>query len=165
MCAAESTTDAKIRVATSADRLAIERLLEANDMPVAGIPQALEGFFVAESDGEIVGVIGVEQWGDDGLLRSAAVESRARGVGLGRRLVDHAVVFAEGRALRRLYLLTTTAEHYFPAFGFSRVERDAVPAEIQQSVEFRGACPASAVAMMRTARSSPMDHQRRGRPA
>jgi N-acetylglutamate synthase-like GNAT family acetyltransferase len=40
-----------------------------------------------------------------------------------------------------------TAEHYFPAFGFAPVERDAVPAEIQDTLEFRSACPASAVAM------------------
>jgi amino-acid N-acetyltransferase len=48
-----------------------------------------------------------------------------------------------------LYLLTTTAEHYFPRFGFTEVGRDAVPQEIRDTLEFRSACPESAVAMAR----------------
>ena len=40
-----------------------------------------------------------------------------------------------------LDLLTTTAERFFPGFGFERVERVDVPASVQASVEFRSACP------------------------
>jgi amino-acid N-acetyltransferase len=42
-----------------------------------------------------------------------------------------------------------TAEHYFPRFGFERIERGAVPEAISETLEFRSACPASAVAMAR----------------
>ena len=69
--------------------------------------------------------------------------------GLGRALVRRLVCEAEVRGLRALFLLTMTAEHYFPRLGFSRVERDAVPPEIAATLEFRSACPASAVAMTR----------------
>jgi amino-acid N-acetyltransferase len=55
----------------------------------------------------------------------------------------------ESRGLRALYLLTTTAEHYFPRFGFTRVDRSAVPADIRATEEFRSACPASATVMAR----------------
>jgi amino-acid N-acetyltransferase len=46
-----------------------------------------------------------------------------------------------------LDLLTTTAERFFPRFGFERVERVDVPASVQASIEFRSACRESAVVM------------------
>ena len=46
-----------------------------------------------------------------------------------------------------MYLLTTTAERYFPRFAFKRITREDVPDSLQASVEFRDACPASAVVM------------------
>jgi len=51
--------------------------------------------------------------------------------------------------MRALYLLTTTAEEYFPSFGFEKVERSSVPAELNDSAELKGACPASATVMRR----------------
>jgi N-acetylglutamate synthase-like GNAT family acetyltransferase len=56
---------------------------------------------------------------------------------------------AETRGLRALYLLTMTAEHYFPSFGFRQVSRAQVPADVQATEEFKSACPASAVVMCR----------------
>ena len=47
------------------------------------------------------------------------------------------------------WTLTTTAESYFPSFGFQVTTRDTVPAEVQATDEFRGACPASATVMCR----------------
>ncbi|HUF25689.1 MAG TPA: hypothetical protein VMM18_01810 [Gemmatimonadaceae bacterium] len=49
--------------------------------------------------------------------------------------------------------LTTTAERYFPSFGFVPTARDAVPEEVQRSPEFAGVCPSSATVMMRALRS------------
>jgi amino-acid N-acetyltransferase len=49
--------------------------------------------------------------------------------------------------MKALYLLTTTAERYFPSFGFVKTTRESVPDEIKTSVEFREACPASATVM------------------
>jgi len=51
-----------------------------------------------------------------------------------------------------VYLLTTTAEKYFPRFGFARTTRAAVPETVKESAEFRGACPDTAVVMRRRAR-------------
>jgi N-acetylglutamate synthase and related acetyltransferases len=71
----------------------------------------------------------------------------ARSTGLGLALVDRILRHARERGLGAVYLLTTTAEGYFPRFGFTRVARDEVPDPVRASVEFREACPASAVAM------------------
>jgi amino-acid N-acetyltransferase len=68
----------------------------------------------------------------------------------GRGLISAALERAAQRGLPAVYLLTTTAESYFPRFGFETIERSLVPASVQASVEFRGACPASAVAMRKS---------------
>jgi amino-acid N-acetyltransferase len=110
----------------------------------------LRGFVVAESerDKRIVGVVGLELCCREyALLRSTAVEPEWRGTGLGRRLVEHVIADAESRGIKALYLLTTTAERYFPSFGFVKTQRDAVPDEIKRSVEFREVCPSSATVM------------------
>ena len=142
--------DASLRAATGDDLPAIERLLLSSGLPIAGVGDALASFVVAESerDRRIVGVVGLELCCREyALLRSAAVEPEWRGAGLGRRLVTHVIADAESRGIKALYLLTTTAERYFPSFGFVRTTRDVVPDEIKQSVEFREACPASATVM------------------
>jgi amino-acid N-acetyltransferase len=77
-------------------------------------------FIIAESDGNLVGVVGLEVYGESALLRSAAVEESWR------------------------------AEHYFPRFGFACVGRDTVARDVQSSIEFQEACPASATVMRKS---------------
>jgi len=139
-----------LRVATEADLASIERLLTTNSLPTSGVAEALSGFLVGESNGTIVGVVGMEYCGSYGLLRSTAVAPEWRGRGLGRQLVTRIIAEAESRGIRALYLLTTTAETYFPSFGFEATTRDAVPNAIRETGEFLGACPASAAVMLLT---------------
>lgn len=148
-----------LRTATAADRPAVERLLAHVGLPIVGVGDLFathaDDFVVADdphATGEIVAVAGLEVCCDDALLRSVAVRPDWRVHGLGHALVSLVVCRAEERGLRALYLLTTTAEHYFPRFGFRRVERTDVPAEIAATVEFTRACPASAVAMAKSLR-------------
>src|SRR4051812_16020728 len=108
----------KIRPAKPGDFPAVKQLLSSNDLPLAGVPTTLHDFVVAESNGEIVGVAGLESCCDDALLRSVAVNAEWRSKGVGRALVTRAIADAEARGCRALYLLTNTAEHYFPPFGF-----------------------------------------------
>ena len=145
----ETIQVATIRRAASSDLPGIEQLLTTSELPTAGVGDALAGFLVAEHEGTLVGVIGVEECCDYGLLRSTAVASGWRSRGLGRRLVERAIAESEAKGVRALYLLTTTAERYFPSFGFATTTRDTVPEAVRQTGEFRGACPASATVMVR----------------
>lgn len=86
------------------------------------------------------------------LLRSAAVDESWRGSGVGRVLVERVLDLARERGIEDIFLLTTTAEHYFPRFGFSCVSRDSVAAGVQSSIEFQEACPASATVMRKSLR-------------
>jgi amino-acid N-acetyltransferase len=141
------TTQGAVRPATQNDYENVVGLLRAADLPLAGVPRALAGFYVAEDRGRILGTVGLELYGTDGLLRSAVVDPAARGTGLGHALVGRLLGDARERGIGAVYLLTTTAEGWFPRFGFSRIERDDVPDQVRASVEFREACPASAVVM------------------
>ena len=152
--AGDSLAPPALRAATAADLPAIERLLAASDLPTAGVadlfPARADDFVVADdptAPGELAAVAGLEVCCDNALLRSVAVRPELRAHGLGQALVKRVVCRAEERGLRALYLLTMTAEHYFPRFGFERVERGVVPAEIAATLEFKSACPSSAVAM------------------
>jgi amino-acid N-acetyltransferase len=72
-----------------------------------------------------------------------------RGAGIGQELTRSALTLADTLGVPAVFLLTTTAENFFPKFDFSRIDRSQVPATVQDSVEFRSACPASAVVMRR----------------
>ena len=138
-----------IRLAAPGDFAGVVRLLEAADLPTAGLQPSLPDFLVAEEGGRVVGVVGLEVFGDCALLRSAVVDAGRRGAGLGIDLVESLLRRAATRGVREVYLLTTTAEHFFPRFGFARIPRDVVAAPVRASEEFRGACPDSAIAMLK----------------
>ncbi len=138
-----------LRAATADDLPAVEQLLTASDLPVVGVAGAITTFVVAEHRGELVGVAGLELCCDNGLLRSVAVAPAWQKQGLARTLVSRVIAEAEERRLHAMYLLTTTAAHYFPKFGFTETTRASVPADVAATEEFTSACPASAVVMVR----------------
>jgi amino-acid N-acetyltransferase len=137
-----------IRPARPEDVGRVESTLQNAELPLDGLrDQFGDGYAIAEADGELIGVEGIEVHGDDGLLRSAAVVSSWRGKGVGDALTRDRITWARRRGLRSLYLLTTTASDYFPRFGFSPVDRDAAPDAVKQSREFSEACPSTALFM------------------
>ncbi len=133
------------RPAAPDDWTHIAALLTSVHLPLDGAQEHLDSFLAAFRADTLAGVAGLERYGSVGLLRSVAVAERGTGLGLElvRRLLDRAA--ADG--LTHVVLLTTTAADYFPRFGFRRILRQDVPLAVQESVEFKSACPASAVVM------------------
>ena len=142
-------TAAHVRPAGPADLPAVERLLAASNLPTDGVSEAFSTFVVAEANGEVVGVASLEVCCDNALLRSVAVDPAWRSHGVGRALVTRIISDAEARGVRGLYLLTTTAERYFPSFGFRQIARDEAPEDVRATGEFRTCCPTSATVMAR----------------
>lgn len=140
----------RIRPATTGDLPAVEQLLVTTGLPVDGVGENFRDFIVAEEENEIAGVIGLERYGATALLRSAAVAADSRGTGIGGRLVETILERAVAHGVREVYLLTTTAADYFPRFGFTEAPRSNAPEQMRASREFRGACPATAILMMRS---------------
>jgi len=123
------------------------RLLEQNHLPVDGLRDHLATTLVARRNGDVVGSAALEVYPDGVLLRSVAVAPPLYGQGLGRELTDAAIRLARDLQVPAIFLLTTTAERYFPRFGFERIARGDVPATVRTSIEFTSACPSSATVM------------------
>ncbi len=106
--------------------------------------------FVAEEDGELHGLIGLERFGEVGLLRSLVVASHSRGRGLGRKLVSALEAHARDCGVAELWLLTIDADAFFERLGYGVRRRDAAPDAIRATAEFSVLCPADAVLMSKS---------------
>ncbi len=126
---------------------ALMQLLQASGLPSSDLADA-HATFLGAFDGEgLAGVVGVENCGGAGLLRSLAVREPMRGSGLGARLVAAAERMAAEAGLDSLALLTTTAAPFFERQGYVPVDRAMVADSVRQSAEFRSICPATATCM------------------
>ena len=146
----ESTPESQPTVAAArGDEIpAVLALLSACRLPLDGVEAHADTLLVARVDGTIVGSAALEMYGDAALLRSVAVAESLRGTGLGQRLTRAALDLARSKCVSSVFLLTETAGSFFPRFGFRPVTRADVPVSVQQSMEFRSLCPASALVMM-----------------
>jgi amino-acid N-acetyltransferase len=136
-----------IEAARDGDLPAVRDLLARLDLPLDEIDDHVQTMLVAREEGQVVGTAALELYADGALLRSVAVDPVRQGRRLGHRLTEAALRLARTHGAETVFLLTTTAERFFPRFGFEEVTRDEVPASVQASVEFRSACPSSAIVM------------------
>jgi amino-acid N-acetyltransferase len=136
-----------IEFAKDRDLPEVRSLLQRLSLPLDGIDEHVKTMLVAREDGHIIGTAALELYEDGALLRSVAVDPRQQGKRLGHELTEAALRLAAAHSADTVFLLTTTAERFFPKFGFEPIARDDVPASVQASVEFRFACPASAIVM------------------
>lgn len=127
----------------------IVELLVAEKLPVADLPDTLDNFIVAIQDGDVVGVGGVEVYGNYGLLRSLAVHPEHRSTGIASKLLARLDSLSKKNGLSALYLLTETAAAYFERKKYIKITREDVPAEVQVSSEFSHVCPLSAIVMIK----------------
>lgn len=140
-----------IEAATKGDLPGICALLERLHLPLAGVDEHLT-LLVARDGEQIVGTAALELYAEGALLRSVAVEPVRQGRQLGHQLTDAALQLATARGANTVFLLTTTAERFFPKFGFEQIDREQVPATVRESVEFQSACPESAIVMRKQLR-------------
>ena len=125
-------------------------MLREQHLPTGGLRDHLATTLVARDGHRIVGSAALEVYPHGALLRSVAVATERQGQGLGRELAEAAIRLAREIQAPAIYLLTTTAENYFPKFGFERITRTDVPASVQASIEFTSACPSSAMVMRKS---------------
>jgi amino-acid N-acetyltransferase len=136
----------QIRPAQLEDQKRIRMLLSGFKLPLDGLEETklwvLEG-----SNGKVLGVAGLEVYGNQGLLRSVAVIKDRHNRGYGTSLVNHVIGEAKRSRMQDLFLLTTTAPAFFKKLGFKEESREKVAGSITNSVEFKNACPKTAILM------------------
>jgi len=127
---------------------AITHLLEQNNLPVSDVRESAIEFIVAKNNSKIIGCVGLEKQGDHGLLRSFAVDSEYRNLGVGRELYSRILKHALAFKIKTMHLLTDTAKEYFSKVGFVATNRENAPFEITETVEFSHICPVSSTYMV-----------------
>ncbi|WP_077923936.1 arsenic resistance N-acetyltransferase ArsN2 [Spirosoma sp. 209] len=140
----------QIASARPADKEAVIALLEQGQLLTEDLPTGLSDFVIAKSEETPVGVAGLERFGPVALLRSVAVDPQHQGKQIAAQLVGQLLDTAKSTDLNEVYLITTSADRYFERHGFQPVDRQEVPTAIQQTQQFSGLCPSSAIVMKRT---------------
>ncbi|WP_395736151.1 GNAT family N-acetyltransferase [Prosthecobacter sp.] len=93
------------------------------------VAQCPEGCFVAERGTEILGYITtrLDRVNQRGRIPNLAVVESARGLGLGRRLIQHVLDYMreEGMKLAQIETMASNAigQHLYPSCGFEEVAR------------------------------------------
>lgn len=139
----------EIRTATKADCSLIQQWLAHNHLPNEDIPQIIHCLYLAMYYDVVVGIGGIERYGEDGLLRSLVIAEPFRQQGYGQLLCRQLLQRAKREGIQALYLLTETADRFFAKLGFESINRQSVPAAIQGTTEFSRLCPDSAICMRR----------------
>lgn len=140
--------DYKIRTALANDLAGIKKLLVTVGLPTAGIEDDDIHFMVAAgNNNEILAVIGMERSGDNGLLRSLACDPEFRQRGIAAELVKVAIAQGRKQGIKRLFLMTQTAEIYLKRFGFKTIERQGIPDDLLEQSALNAACPACSTCM------------------
>jgi N-acetylglutamate synthase-like GNAT family acetyltransferase len=135
------------------------RRAEAEDLPLlrrfladAGLPnddfEDSVQLYRLDLEGEPLGWAGLERHGSDALLRSVIVPPALRGNGTGRDLVRRVAEAARSQGVARIWLLTVDADRFFGLLGFRQAPREAAPAAIQSTSQFRTGCCSTASCMV-----------------
>ena len=126
-----------IRKATVADVKKIQKLVNFYAKKERMLPRSLNelyenirDFFVYAEGSNIYGCCALHvDWEDLAEIKSLAVESKRRGKGIGKKLLEECLKDAKKLKVRRVFALTYIPE-FFEAFGFSIVDKKELPHKI-----------------------------------
>ncbi|MBS9463921.1 GNAT family N-acetyltransferase [Flagellimonas sp. 389] len=127
----------------------VKNLLKKNGLPYVDLRSSKVTFLTSKSGSEIIGCIGIEKYGEDGLLRSFAVTEDSKNKGVGGKLFNKLIDKSKKDGIKRMHLLTTTADQYFLKKGFKISERIEAPKAIASSKEFSEICPSTSIYMVK----------------
>jgi amino-acid N-acetyltransferase len=92
--------------------------------------EALRDFYVAESDGQLLGTAALHiVWADLAEIRSVAVTEEAGGKGIGTQVVQACLDEARTLGLKRVFCLTYKPD-FFGRFGFRVVDKSELPHKV-----------------------------------
>jgi amino-acid N-acetyltransferase len=122
---------------TFKDLPAIYNFLEGLGLPITGISDHLENFFLAVDGEEIIGTVGLEVYDKIALLRSVGVKKSHQGQKIGDYLMVIIEELAKFMELDKIFLFTDTAEKWFERYGYSKIDSEDLDPLLKQSKEYR----------------------------
>jgi len=137
----------KIEQAKPSDLDTIIDLLESYGLPANDIKGHLDNFIVAKESNVLIGVGGWESCKEVALLRSLAVNTSHKGLGVAEKILKRLEEQAANSGVKAFYLLTDTATKYFERFDFNEQSRENAPESIRTTKQFSELCPHTATMM------------------
>ncbi|PTX62500.1 amino-acid N-acetyltransferase [Melghirimyces profundicolus] len=139
-----------VRRANHSDRETIVRLLRQAGLSADGTDAHLENFLIVEDpvSRRELGTVGLEIYGDRGLLRSFVMESDAWNAKTGMELIAVVLTYARKTGLKEVYLMAGITASIFEHFGFEPVDWEELPEEIRHSAHKREVEPGEGVPMV-----------------
>jgi amino-acid N-acetyltransferase len=114
------------------DQYALQRRLLSKD--TVKLYEDVQEFFVAESDGEVIGCGALHVlWEDLGEVRTVAVNQEYRRKRVGNQILEAITNRAISLGLKRLFCLTFETE-FFAQHGFKVIEGTPVEADVYQQL-------------------------------
>jgi amino-acid N-acetyltransferase len=139
-----------VRITSRPSFQEVRALLEGAGLPTSDLtPVNMEHFFILGFDDAAIGLVGLELYGSDALLRSLVVASQWQKRGLGSTLLAHVEAHARAQGVVSLYLLTTEASAFFSRHGFCDIQRKLAPKLIRAAREFADICPTNSAFMIK----------------
>jgi phosphoglycolate/pyridoxal phosphate phosphatase family enzyme len=145
----------QVRQASGPDLPSIAQLLHDGGLPAGAARERVGRTVVAEADRRVIATAAWEQLGDVALLRSVAVATDQRDVGIGMLVVAAALRQAARAGVRDVYLVTTEVEGFFTRCGFRTIPREELPQGVASHRQIVRECPSSAPVMKLTLPGAP----------
>ncbi|WP_138431942.1 arsenic resistance N-acetyltransferase ArsN2 [Fodinibius saliphilus] len=128
----------------------VKQLLRKCQLPSSDLTKHhMDHFFLLKSGNKIHGSVGLEIFEPYGLLRSLAIKKEMREQGYGKLLVNQIENYGHEQDIKRIYLLTTTAQNFFKKNDYRNINRNRIPQNVKKSKEFSSLCPESAASMVK----------------
>ncbi|MDQ0177545.1 GNAT family N-acetyltransferase [Bacillus chungangensis] len=114
-----------IRNATTADFERVKEFLEAKELSTIGLENALDHFLLIETEGRLVGTIGIEVQGSCGLLRSFVTRLPIQSADV-IAMLGYIQELAFKKGIYTLYLATNHKDllPVFQQFGFNEILKE-----------------------------------------
>ncbi len=142
-----ATENLQLKHAKLEDLPLIKDLLLKENLPASDIVMDIIHIFLFYDKKNLVGMTGLENFREHGLLRSVVVVDEFKGKGKGKTMCMLTMEKALEMGVEELYLLTETAEDFFKSQGFETVNKEEAPGFIKSTTEFKNLSPASAAFM------------------
>ena len=98
--------------------------------PISKIYDNLRDYYVAESDGKIVGCGALHvTWSDLAEIRAVAMKDGFNGKGCGTKIVEELIGEAKSLEIEKIFVLTYQ-DKFFKKMGFSEINKSELPQKI-----------------------------------